>query len=139
MLKNLKPAKANLNKTGGSTGILSYTPKASASTNIASLKDLINSQLQDVISANMGDGRSRNVLNYRTGRFASSAKVETLSISRQGMITAFYTYMQNPYATFSTGGKQSLPKSRDPKLLISKSIREIAQEMAINKLRAVSL
>jgi hypothetical protein len=55
------------------------------------------------------------------------------------MVTAFYTYMKNPYATFSDGGKQSLPKSRDPKLLISKSIREIAKEMAINKMRAVSL
>ena len=139
MLKNLKPAKANLNKTGGSTGIPSYTPKANASTNIASLKDLINSQLQDVISANMGDGTSRSILNYRTGRFAGSARVESLSISRQGMLTAFYTYMQNPYATFSAGGKQSFPKSRDPKLLISRSIREIAQQMAINKLRAVSL
>jgi hypothetical protein len=139
ILKNVKSAKANLNKTGGSTGIPSYTPKVDASPSMANLKDLINSQLQDVISANMGDGRSRNILNYRTGRFASSAKVESLSISRQGMITAFYTYMQNPYATFSAGGKQSLPKSRDPKLLISKSIREIAQQMAINKLRAVSL
>jgi hypothetical protein len=139
ILKNVKPAKANLNRTGGSTGIPSYTPKADTAPNMANLRDLINSQLQDVISANMGDGRSRNVLNYRTGRFAGSVKVETLSISRQGMITAFYTYMKNPYATFSAGGKQSLPKSRDPKLLISRSIREIAQEMAINKLRAVSL
>jgi hypothetical protein len=139
ILKNVKPARANLNKTGGSTGIPTYTPKADAAPNMANLRDLINSQLQDVISANMGDGKSRNVLNYRTGRFAGSAKVESLSISRQGMITAFYTYMKNPYATFSAGGKQSTPKSRDPKLLISRSIREIAQEMAINKLRAVSL
>ena len=138
VLKNVKPAKAALNKTGGSTGIPVYAPKAPAS-NITNLKDLINSQLQDVISANMGDGRNRNILNYRTGRFASSVKVETLSISRQGMITAYYTYMKNPYATFSAGGKQSSPKSRDPKLLISKSIREIAKQAAIDKLRAVSL
>jgi hypothetical protein len=137
-LKNTKPTKASLNKSGGSTGMPMYTPEAPVP-NITNLKDLINSQLQDVISANMGDGRSRNILNYRTGRFAGSAKVESLSISRQGMITAFYTYMKNPYATFSSGGKQSLPKSRDPKLLISKSIREIAQQMAVDKLRAVSL
>jgi hypothetical protein len=139
MLKNVKPAKASLKKTGGSTGIPNYTPKADAAPNMANLRDLINSQLQDVISANMGDGTSRSILNYRTGRFAGSARVESLSISRQGMLTAFYTYMQNPYATFSAGGKQSFPKSRDPKLLISRSIREIAQQMAINKLRAVSL
>jgi hypothetical protein len=136
--KNAKPAKANLPKTGGSKGIPSYTPQ-SVAPSITNLRELINSQLQDVISANMGNGSSRSVLNYRTGRLASSARVESLSVSRQGMITAFYTYMKNPYATFSDGGKQSSPKSRDPKLLISKSIREIAQQMAIDKLRAVSV
>jgi hypothetical protein len=138
VIKNTTSATAKLSKTGGSTGIPNYTPRAVAP-NIASLRDLINSQLQDVISANMGNGRSQNILNYRTGRFAGSARVESLSISRQGMITAFYSYMKNPYATFSDGGKQSIPKSRDPKLLISKSIREIAKHMAIDKMRAVSL
>ena len=137
-VKNLKPSKANLPKTGGSTGIPSYTPTSSAP-NIADLRDLINSQLQDVISANMGSGRDQKILNYRTGRLASSARVQSLSVSRQGMITAFYSYMKNPYATFSDGGKQSIPKSRDPKLLISKSIRQIAQQLAIDKMRAVSL
>jgi hypothetical protein len=108
-------------------------------TNLLSLQNLINQQLQDVISANMGDGSARNVLNYRTGRLASSAKVVNMSESRAGMITAFYTYMKNPYATFSDGGKQSSPKSRDPKLLISKSIREIAAERVGNRLRAVAV
>jgi hypothetical protein len=107
--------------------------------NLFSLTNIINSQLQDVISANMGDGSSRNVLNYRTGRFASTVKVEQLTTSREGMITAFYSYMKNPYATFSAGGRQSRPASRDPKLLISKSIREIAQQVVSNKLRAVSI
>jgi len=136
--KDTKPVKATMSKTGGSTGIRNYTAE-SAAPDLGSLRDILNSQLQDVISANMGSGTSRNVLNYRTGRLASSARVESLSVSRQGMITAFYSYMKNPYATFSDGGKQSLPKSRDPKLLISKSIREIAKQMAIDKMRAVSL
>jgi len=104
-----------------------------------SLMNLINQQLQDVISANMGDGFSRSVLNYRTGRFASSAKVEQLTTSRQGTMTAFYSYMKNPYVTFSAGGRQSKPSSRDPKLLIAKSIREIAQQVVTNQLRAVAL
>lgn len=108
-------------------------------TNLTNLQNLINSQLQDVISANMGDGTSRSILNYRTGRLASSAKVERLSESREGMITAFYTYMKNPYATFSQGGKQASPGSRDPKLLIAKSIREIAQQQVANRMRAVAL
>jgi hypothetical protein len=110
-----------------------------AGTSLISLQNLINRQLQDVISANMGDGDSRNVLNYRTGRLASSAKVEYMSESRAGMITAFYSYMKNPYATFSGGGKQSSPRSRDPKLLISKSIREIAAQQVGNRLRAVNI
>jgi hypothetical protein len=104
---------------------------------LINLQNLINRQLQDVISANMGDGNRRNVLNYRTGRLASSAKVEYMSQSRAGMITAFYSYMKNPYATFSDGGKQQYPRSRDPKLLISKSIREIAAQQVGNRLRAV--
>jgi hypothetical protein len=104
---------------------------------LVSLKNLINSQLQDVISAKMGDGSSKSVLNYRTGRFAASAKVEDITLSRDGMITAYYNYMRNPYGTFSTGGKQEIPRSRDPKLLISRSIREIAAQKVGNRMRAV--
>lgn len=106
---------------------------------LTNLQQIINRQLQDVVSANMGDGSSRSVLNYRSGRLASSARVEQLSESRNGMITAFYSYMRNPYATFSSGGAQQNPRSRDPKLLISKSIREIAAEYAVTNLRAVSV
>jgi hypothetical protein len=87
----------------------------------------------------MGRGERRDVLNLRTGRFAESVKIERMTQSREGMITAFYSYMKNPYATFSTGGRQSLPKSRDPKLLIAKSIREIATEQVRNRLRSVSV
>jgi len=112
---------------------------ASQQVNLSSLQSLINTHLQDVISANMGDGSRKDILNYRTGRFASTVKVERLSQSREGLITIFYSYMKNPYATFSQGGKQSIPTSRDPKLLISRSIREIAAEKVANRLRAVSV
>lgn len=106
---------------------------------LVSLQNLINSQLQSVISANMGDGDSRKVLNHRTGRFAASAAVDRMSQSREGMITAFYSYMRNPYQTFEPGFKQGSPTSRDPKLLISQSIREIAATKVGNRLRAVSV
>jgi len=106
---------------------------------LTSLQMLLSSQLQDVISANMGDGSQRSILNYRTGRFASTVKVEKLSQARSGMITAFYSYMKNPYATFSEGGRQQYPRSRDPKLLISRSIRDIGKNLAINQMRAVSI
>jgi hypothetical protein len=138
------PNKVNVKATSGPKG-KKHTPKKSSAVspkvipNLINLQNLINSQLQDVISANMGNGGSRNVLNYRTGRLAASAKVERMSESRAGMITAFYSYMKNPYATFSDGGRQSIPKTRDPKLLISKSIREIAATQVANQLRAVNV
>lgn len=115
------------------------TPPPKAKPSLTSLQSLINSQLQNVISANMGDGSSKRILNYRTGRFAESVKVETMSQSRQDMITAFYSYMKNPYQTFEPGFKQGTPKSRDPKLLISQSIREIAATRVGNQLRAQAL
>lgn len=138
-LQKLKTNKSG--STKGSTGqaLNLKTEPRSAAINLINLQNLINQQLQDVISANMGDGRQRNVLNYRTGRLAASAKVEYMSQSRQGMITAFYSYMKNPYATFSQGGRQENPKSRDPKLLIGRSIREIAQTQVTNALRAVNI
>lgn len=107
--------------------------------NLQVLQNLINSGLFEQIRKNMGTGDRRDILNYRTGRLAMSAKVERLSESREGMITAFYSYMKNPYATFSKGGRQERPTSRDPKLLISKSIRELVQPMVANRMRAVSL
>lgn len=112
---------------------------AASQVNLTSLLNLINMDLTEQIRRNMGSGTRRDVLNYRTGRFAESVKVEKMSQSRQGMITAFYSYMKNPYATFSEGGAQQFPRSRDPKLLISKSIRDLMTTQVANKLRAVSV
>jgi len=104
---------------------------------LTALRGLLDAQLVQRVKENMGYGNRRDILNLRTGRFAESVKIENISQSREGMITAFYNYMRNPYATFSSGGKQQYPKTRDPKLLISKSIREIAQSKVQNRLRAV--
>jgi hypothetical protein len=107
--------------------------------NLTSLQNLINASLVEQVKRNMGRGERRDVLNLRTGRFAESVRVERMSQSREGMITAFYSYMKNPYATFSQGGAQDTPKSRDPKLLIAKSIREIAAQQVANRLRSISV
>ncbi len=109
----------------------------SVQTNLTSLQNLLNAQLVQRVKENMGSGDRRDILNLRSGRFAESVKVERLSESRQGMITAFYSYMRNPYGTFSEGGRQQTPRTRDPKLLIAKSIREVAQQQVANRLRAV--
>lgn len=103
---------------------------------LTNLQNLLNTLLHEQIRQNMGTGNRRDVLNYRTGRFAQSATVERISQGREGMITAYYTYMKYPYATFSEGGRQQFPRSRDPKLLISKSIREIMQQQMITRMRA---
>ena len=109
----------------------------SASSSIVNLVPILNARLADQIKKNMGTGNAKNVLNYRTGRLAESAKVERVSQSREGLISVFYDYMKNPYSTFSDGGAQQSPKTRDPKILISKSIREIGASMAYNRMRAV--
>lgn len=106
---------------------------------LADLQALLDTSLAEQIKQNMGSGNATNVLNYQTGRLAESARVERLTESREGFVTAFYTYMRNPYATFSAGGRQQYPKSRDPKLLISKSIREIGASLAYTRMRAVNV
>lgn len=108
-----------------------------AATSLAALHVLLMVKINEQVRKNMGTGNATKVLNYRTGRFSESVKVTQLTQSRAGMISAFYTYMKMPYSTFSEGGAQQYPRSRDPKLLISSSIREIAASAAYNKLRAV--
>lgn len=106
-------------------------------TSLASLQTLLNLALHDQIKQNMGTGTRRDVLNYRTGRFAESVEVTHMSQSREGMLTAYYTYMKYPYQTFEPGYAQGSPRTRDPKLLISKSIREVLSTQVKNRLRAV--
>lgn len=106
---------------------------------LVNLQAVINSQIQNAVRKNMGTGSSRNVLNYRSGRFASSVSVEKLTESREGMITAFYSYMKNPYQTFEPGFAQGSPESRSPKVLIATSIRDIVTKQVTNRLRSVAV
>jgi hypothetical protein len=149
-LKLVKPKKntAKINKLKSlktKTGSIKANPKAvqvsltEGEANLVALQNLLNAGLVETVKRNMGDGNSRSVLNLQSGRFAESVEVVRLSESRAGMITAFYRYMKNPYATFSQGGRQQTPRSRDPKLLISKSIRELATQQVGNRLRAVNI
>ena len=149
-VKKHAPVKDTVKLSVGKTKVTAkpYTeiikvPQISRTTDVfyslTSLQQLINDSLQHVIAANMGDGDQNRILNYRTGRFAASAQVERMSKSRAGMITAFYSYMKYPYQTFEPGFRQGSPATRDPKLLIAKSIREIAATKVGNRLRAVSI
>lgn len=102
-----------------------------------SLEAYLRARINKKVADNMGGGRETRVLNYRTGRFSESVEINRVSESRAGMISVFYNYMKNPYATFSQGGAQQYPRSRDPKALISESIRQLAAEVAVTRLRSV--
>ena len=111
--------------------------RAKKGLNLATLQAILDTYLVAKVKANMGDGSRRDVLNLQSGRLAESVKVQRISASRAGMISVYYDYMKNPYATFSSGGQQQFPKSRDPKLLIGTSIRELLAEKVKNRLRTV--
>ncbi len=104
---------------------------------LGNLEAVLRDRLYPQIVKNMGTGNSNRDLNFRSGRLARSANIEKVTQSREGMISVFYSYMRNPYGTFSEGGRQQYPRTRDPKTLISKSIREIGASIAYNRMRAV--
>ena len=85
------------------------------------LRNILNEYLPEMVAANMGSP----ALNFQTGRFANSARVENVNIGPRGGLNIDYTYMRNPYETFEPGGKQGSTR-RDPKRLIGKSIRELS-------------
>lgn len=134
-LKLNKPAVSKPKASRSATRKIVNVPTSTI--NLTYLMLQINSAITEQVKRNMGTGDRSDILNLRSGRFAESVKVERMSQSREGMITAFYSYMKNPYATFSTGGLQGSPKTRDPKLLIAKSIRELATQQVQNRLRSV--
>ena len=136
-IKAKAPSKTGRSKIRFKEPSLKQGVPSSSTSNIVQLQNLINQNLAKQIQHNMGTGSSRRVLNYRSGRFANSATVERMTESRAGMITAFYSYMRNPYGTFAEGGAQESPASRNPKLLIAQSIRELAGTQVANRMRAV--
>lgn len=100
----------------------------------ASIQVLMNQMLHDTIKKNM----QRPNLRYQTGRFANSVKVEAISRSRDGALTAFLSYMRYPYATFEVGGKQG-HKGYYPSRLINESAREIAAKLTRERFTSVTI
>ena len=99
------------------------------------LKALLNKKLPQTIIENMGYPSLRNI----TGKFAESAQVINITQSkntRTNIPAIQYTYEEDPYSVFEMGAKGAKPwatPGRDPRGIIDASIREIAQEMMINK------
>ena len=84
-------------------------------------RNLLNAQLPELVASKM----TQPALQYRTGRFANSARVENVNIGPRGGIGVDYTYMRDPYETFEPGNKQGSTQ-RDPRKIIGASIRELA-------------
>lgn len=96
-----------------------------------SLVGLLNAKLPPAVRANMGYPALQN----RTGRFSESVKVVDVQTTPQGYPSLGYTYQRSPYDVFdpTLGRPPWNTPGRDPKLLIEKSIRDIAREMAIGR------
>ena len=86
------------------------------------LRNLLNEYLPQMVASKMTGAPT---LQYRTGRFANSARVDNVTVGSRGGTHIDYTYMRDPYETFEPGNKQGSTQ-RDPRKLIGESIRELA-------------
>ena len=96
---------------------------------LAKLKRYINSRLPAEVRRNMG----RPALINRTGRFSNSVQLMSL-MEGQNTLMAKYTYLLAPYQTFENTGRKRWPLAYNPKTLIAKSIRNLAQGRIEQKL-----
>tara|TARA_Y100001951_G_scaffold74318_1_gene61288 strand:+ start:245 stop:1777 length:1533 start_codon:yes stop_codon:yes gene_type:complete len=85
------------------------------------LRNILNEALPAMVASKM----VQPALQFRTGRFANSARIENLTIGSRGGIQVDYDYMKQPYQTFEPGFKQGSTQ-RDPRKIIGESIRELA-------------
>ena len=79
----------------------------------------LNMLLPNQVKNNMG---RNGFLNYRTGRFAQSTHVQSVTNKNNKPLISF-SYMHYPYKVFEKH------MTRDPNIIIKKSIREIVSEM----------
>lgn len=128
--KTSKSGKVTIRKTPKliDTGVteldsLNNFPKPKVARPLWNLRDILNQELHDEVKYNMGSPK----LNYRTGRFARSVTVQNVDTVNN---IIDYTYMRYPYEVFeyppkTEGGARLATPMRDPRLVISGSIREI--------------
>ena len=124
-LISAKTAKGKHRKTGRK-GLPPVATKSKidgkAGQNPIALRNLLNEVLPKAIAMQMISPR----LQYRTGRFANSVRVENITQGPRGGNTIIETtYRKNPYETFAPGGKQYTTQ-RDPERLIKGTVRGIA-------------
>ncbi len=101
----------------------------SQAADLARLKKYIQGRLPAEVRRNMG----RPGLQNRTGRFSNSVQLLSLTEAKNSLM-AKYTYLLSPYETFENKGKKRWPMAYNPKPLIAKSIRNLAQGRIEQKL-----
>jgi hypothetical protein len=98
--------------------------------NPLALVTMINKELPAVVRKNM---RAPGLVN-RTGRFADSVEITDIMSTPKGFPSIGYTYQRDPYEVFEGGsGNPRATPERDPRILIDRSIREIAAKYAIGR------
>ena len=118
-------SRAPVKITGTKTGKGKRTSAAASSP--VGLVALLNKSLATELIKNMGP--YPRVLENRTGRFANSAEVTNVS-PMPNSVEIQYTYQKDPYAVFEPeNGNPLASHGRDPKRIIGRTIREIAQEI----------
>jgi len=109
---------------------------------LSTIINIINLELQDQIRRNMapsGAPSSPNYLRYQTGRFASSAEVTRMNMSKTGKsVNVYYQYQNDPYAVFDpkTSSSSMASKGRDPNRYIGMSIRDILKRNLLRNAKA---
>lgn len=103
-------------------------------TSLPKILAMLQGNINQQVASNMGSPR----LNYRKGRFANSVRIKNVNKSDKGQWTITYSYMTYPYQTFEPGYAQG-SNARDPRALITLSIRELVAKEIGNKFRAVRI
>lgn len=107
----------------------SQARKGVASSPLA-LVTLLNKELPSVVRKNM---QAPGLVN-RTGRFAESVEITDIMRTPKGYPSIGYTYQRDPYEVFEGGsGNPRATPERDPRVLIDRSIREIAAKHALGR------
>jgi hypothetical protein len=137
--KAKKPKKGNIKakviaanpgyKGGGAETGTGGQASTSTAADLARIKKYIQSRLPAEVRRNMG----RPALINQTGRFSNSVELISLTESKNTLM-AKYTYLLSPYETFENTGRRRWPLAYNPKPLIAKSIRNLAQGRINQKL-----
>ena len=92
---------------------------------LSELRTKIQARLPARVRENMGPPALTN----RTSRFSNSVHLKQLRRTNSG-ISGEYSYMLSPYETFENTGPRQWKTGYNPKPLITKSIRQLALEIA---------